>query len=70
VAFVPEAAGVVGEEPGIEGNDSRRDAPNEEDGLNGLRPANPVKCGLSGAAEGGGETENEGVDEVAVAPVG
>lgn len=40
---LPEMAGVVGEEPGIGGRDSISEAPKDDDGLNGLRPANPVK---------------------------
>lgn len=42
-AGLPEIAGVVGEEPGIGGRDSISEAPKDDDGLNGLRPANPVK---------------------------
>ena len=31
---------------GIGGNDSSNDVPNDEDGLNGLIPPNPVGCGF------------------------
>jgi hypothetical protein len=34
---------------GVVGNDSSKDAPKEEVGLNGFSPAKPVACGCSGA---------------------
>lgn len=40
--LLPVAAGVVGEDPGIGGNDSSKEAPNDDDGLKGLRPLKPV----------------------------
>lgn len=61
-AGLPEIAGVVGEEPGIGGRDSISEAPKDDDGLNGLRPANPVKWDLTGP-----EAED---DDALVAPVG
>lgn len=66
-ASLPVAAGVVGAEPGIV---SRRLAPNEDDGLNGLIPPKPVACGARAFPPPGGESEIEGVEDVAVAPVG
>lgn len=42
-----------------EGSDSSKEAPNEEVGLNGLMPANPVACGCSG--ENGAVVMIEGV---------
>ena len=59
---------MVGADCGMGGSDSRRDAPKDDDGLNGLSGAKPVVCGFSGSfvplAE---ETEIEGA---AVEPVG
>lgn len=52
--------GVVGADWGIGGRDSSRAAPNDEDGLNALRPTKPVVWGCRGEI---------GDDEV-VAPVG
>jgi len=60
VGFVP---GVPGLDPGIGGNDSRSDAPKEDEGLKALSPLKPVICGLSG-----GDVDSE--DAVPVAPVG
>lgn len=59
--------GVVGADCGIGGRDSSSAAPKEEDGLNALSPANPVFCGCNGLAE---DTEMDGAEDVAVAPVG
>jgi hypothetical protein len=47
VPGTPVNAGVDGPEPGMGGKDSNRDAPKEDDGLNGLR-VNPVVCGTRG----------------------
>lgn len=58
---VPE--GVGGLDCGIGGSDSSNDAPNEDVGLNALRPVKPVACGWRGAVE-----EKAGV--AAVLPVG
>lgn len=52
-------SGVVGWDWGIGGSDSRSCAPNDDDGLNGLIPENPVVCGCRAL-----------VFEVVVAPVG
>jgi len=38
----PVIAGVTGAEPGIEGKDSNNEAPNDDEGLNGLSPLKPV----------------------------
>lgn len=46
------AGGVPGEEPGIGGKDSSKEAPKDEDGLNGFNPANPVICGLTDVMDG------------------
>jgi len=62
---LPVTAGVVGEEPGIDGKVPRSDAPNDEDGLNGFMPPNPVDWGFSM-----GETVIDGAEEVEVTPVG
>jgi len=63
----PVTAGVVGPDPGMEGSDSINDAPNDDDGLKGFSPTNPVSCGLTGAVKG---VCIDGDDEVFVAPVG
>lgn len=63
-----DVAGVEGLEAGMGGSDSRRAAPNEDDGLNALRPLNPVVCGRNGALPAE-EMEMEGA-VVEVAPVG
>ena len=34
----PVVPGVTGAEPGMGGRDSKREAPKDEEGLNGLRP--------------------------------
>jgi len=60
---VPVALGVVGLDCGIGGSDSNKDAPNDDVGLNGLRPVKPVTWGFSWLP--GAELE-----EVIVAPVG
>lgn len=39
-------SGVPGKDPGIGGKDSSSDAPNDDDGLNGFKPANPVIWGF------------------------
>lgn len=39
----PDAEGVVGADPVIAGRDSSKEAPKEDDGLKGLRPAKPVR---------------------------
>ena len=43
---MPFNAGVPGKDPGIGGKDSSSDAPNDDDGLKGFKPANPVIWGL------------------------
>jgi hypothetical protein len=52
------SAGVAGKDPGIEGKDSSSAVPNDDDGLNGFKPANPVIWGLR-------ELELEDVEVVA-----
>jgi hypothetical protein len=42
------ADGLVDEDDGMGGKESRSDAPNELVGLNALRPVNPVVCALRG----------------------
>jgi len=58
--------GVPGLEPGIGGNDSRSEAPKEDEGLKALSPLNPVTCGLRD-----GEVGNDVVPlpDIDVAPV-
>lgn len=46
----PVIAGVVGWDPGTGGRDSSREAPNDEDGLNGFKPVNPVTCDFTGVS--------------------
>jgi len=68
---LPVIVGVVEAEPAIGGRDSNKEAPNEDVGLKGLRPANPVTCDLTGAI---GDVEPvvgvEEKNEVLVTPVG
>lgn len=49
-----EVAPVVFESPGevdpvIAGNESIKEAPNDDEGLNGFKPVKPVMCDLTGA---------------------
>jgi hypothetical protein len=46
VVPLPLSAGVPGKDPGIGGKDSSNDAPNDDDGLNGFKPTNPVNWGF------------------------
>jgi hypothetical protein len=41
---LPVIAGVVGSDPATAGRDSSNEAPNEDVGLKGFKPANPVMC--------------------------
>lgn len=45
---LPVIAGVAGPEPAIEGRVSSNEAPNEDVGLKGFNPANPVRFDLTG----------------------
>lgn len=63
----PLTEGVVGADPGIVGSDSINEAPNDDDGLKGFSPENPVICGFTDVAE---DNCIEGEVEVFVAPVG
>lgn len=72
VVFVPfekfnsacSTFGVVDSEPGIGGRVSSSEAPNDDVGLKGLRPENPVVCGWIGGRL------KEGTDDALVEPVG
>lgn len=59
--------GVVGADWGMLGKDSRRAAPNEEEGLKGFRPPKPVGCDVNGAIEGDPGDPDEVAFVVAVA---
>lgn len=63
-----DVTGVDGAE-GMGGSDSSKAAPNEEEGLNALRPLNPVVCGRRGAPPAE-DMEMEGALLREVAPVG
>lgn len=67
-AGAPVASGVISDDCGIGGRDSRRAAPKLEVGLNGRSPPKPVICGLRGALAPDVEIEDE--EDVIVAPVG
>jgi hypothetical protein len=44
---LPVIAGVVGSDPATGGRDSSNEAPNEDVGLKGFKPVNPVMCDLT-----------------------
>lgn len=58
-----DAEGVVGPDWGMGGNDSSKDAPNEEVGLKALRPVKPVVWGRNGG-------ELDSAEVAFVVPVG
>ena len=60
IPLVPLGAeGVADGEPAMGGSDSMSEAPNDDVGLNGFKPAKPVAWGWSGF-----DTDIDGTDEV------